>query len=54
MDEVKIGNQIWTNQNQNVDKFLNGEKILECKTEEEWKIAGKNSIPAYCSYNFNH
>lgn len=54
MKEITIGEQIWSNKNLNVDKFLNGEKILECKTEKEWEIAGQNYIPAYCSYNFNN
>jgi uncharacterized protein (TIGR02145 family) len=54
MLEITIGEQIWSHQNLNVDKFLNGENILECKTDKEWKMAGKKSIPAYCSYNFNN
>ncbi len=53
MEELIIGDQIWSAQNLNVDAFINGDKIFECKTEKDWKKAGKNSIPAFCSYNFN-
>jgi uncharacterized protein (TIGR02145 family) len=48
--EVKIGSQIWMNENLNVDKFQNGDPITEAKTEEEWKKAGEQGIPAWCHY----
>lgn len=49
--EVKIGNQIWTTKNLDVDKFNNGDKIPEAKTNEEWNLASKNKTPAWCYYN---
>ncbi len=54
MQEIIIGDQIWSSENLNVVTFMNGDEILECKTEKEWKKAGKNFIPAYCSYNFKN
>ena len=49
--EVKIGQQVWTTENLNVDKFRNGEIIPEAKSEEEWIEAGDNKKPAWCYYN---
>ena len=49
-NEVKIGRQIWMASNLNVDKFNNGDSILEAKTKEEWDSAGINEIPAWCYY----
>jgi uncharacterized protein (TIGR02145 family) len=48
---VTIGNQVWTTKNLNVDKFRNGDPILEVKTDEEWLKAGENKQPAWCYYN---
>lgn len=46
-EEVKIGNQIWTNKNLDVDKFNNGDKIPEAKTNKEWNLASINKTPAW-------
>jgi len=46
-----IGTQIWTTKNLNIDHFRNGDKILEAKTDEQWKAAGKNRQPVWCYYN---
>lgn len=51
--KVIIGNQIWMAKNLNVNKFLNGDPILEAKTKEEWQDAGKKGIPAWCYYDNN-
>jgi hypothetical protein len=48
---VTIGNQVWMTKNLNVDKFRNGDPILEVKTDEEWLKAGENKQPAWCYYN---
>jgi clan AA aspartic protease (TIGR02281 family) len=48
---VKIGTQTWMTENLNVDRFRNGDLILEARTEEEWLIASKNETPAWCYYN---
>ncbi|RAR72459.1 fibrobacter succinogenes major paralogous domain-containing protein [Flavobacterium aciduliphilum] len=53
MEQVKIGNQIWSNRNLDVDTFRNGEKIIEAKSTEEWENANKNCIPSWCYYDFN-
>lgn len=47
---VQIGDQEWMLENLNVDKFRNGDVILECKTNKEWERAGKEGIPAWCYY----
>ncbi len=51
IEEVKIGNQIWTSKNLDVDKFNNGDIIPEAKTVEEWKTAYKNRKSAWCYYD---
>lgn len=51
--EVTIGKQVWMTQNLNVVKFRNGDPIPEAKTKEEWKLAGENKEPAWCSYKNN-
>ncbi len=54
MKEVKIGNQIWMAENLNVEKFRNGDVILEAKTDEEWRMAGDNKLAAWCYYDNNN
>ena len=49
--EVTIGKQVWMSENLNVDKFRNGDPILEAKTDEEWEKAGENKQPAWCYYD---
>ena len=48
--EIKIGSQIWSNNNLNVDCFQNGDKIVEAKTEDDWIEANSKNIPAWCYY----
>jgi uncharacterized protein (TIGR02145 family) len=50
-EEIKIGDQIWMNQNLSVEKFRNGNIIPEAKTDEEWEKACNNKQPAWCYYN---
>ena len=47
----RIGNQIWMQQNLNVDRFQNGDIIPEAKTNEEWIKAGDSFQPAWCFYD---
>jgi uncharacterized protein (TIGR02145 family) len=49
--EVKIGNQIWSDTNLDVEKFNNGDEIPEAKTNEEWNLASKNKTSAWCYYD---
>ncbi len=44
--EVKIGTQIWTTKNLDVNTFRNGDAILEAKNKEEWAKAGENKTAA--------
>lgn len=48
MKEIKIGNQIWTTQNLDVDCFTNGDPIFEAATIEQWIEAGNAGQPAWC------
>jgi uncharacterized protein (TIGR02145 family) len=48
---VNVGTQEWLGKNLNVDRFANGDPILEAKTEGEWARAGENKQPAWCYYN---
>ena len=50
MEEIIIGNQIWSNRNLDIDTFRNGEKILQVNSNEEWEKAGKEGKPAWCFY----
>ena len=49
--EIKIGQQVWTTENLNVDKFRNGDIIPEAKSEEEWIKAAENKQAAWCYYD---
>ena len=50
-ETVKIGNQTWMTKNLDVDRFRNGDIILEAKTNEEWIYAGKSCKPVWCYYD---
>ena len=50
-NSIKIDNQVWSNENLNVDHFRNGDIIPEAKTAEEWKAAGNAKRPAWCYYD---
>jgi uncharacterized protein (TIGR02145 family) len=51
--DVKIGTQVWTSKNLDVNTFRNGDAILEAKNKEEWKSAGTNKKAAYCYYDYD-
>lgn len=53
IDQVKIGEQIWSSKNLNVDHFQNGDKIKQAKNEEEWISATEKGEPVWCYYMFN-
>jgi uncharacterized protein (TIGR02145 family) len=50
---VQIGGQTWMKNNLNVDQFRNGDIIEEAITIEEWVLADRDSIPAWCYYENN-
>ena len=50
---VKIGSQIWMNQNLNVMNFRNGQKLYYASNEKDWIHAFLNKQPAFCFYNFD-
>ena len=50
VEEIQIGAQVWARRNLNVEKFRNGESIIEAKTIQEWDKAGENKQPAWCFY----
>lgn len=53
MNQRTIGSQIWTTENLNVDRFRNGDLILEAKSPHDWMVAAKNESPAWCYYNYD-
>jgi uncharacterized protein (TIGR02145 family) len=50
---VKIGTQIWSQENVNVDRFRNGDPIYQAKTVEEWQRASENNQPVWCYYDYD-
>lgn len=44
---VKIGEQIWMNENLNVTKFRNGDLIHEAKTPADWVVFCRSKQPCY-------
>lgn len=48
--EVKIGTQIWKQNNLNVEYFQNGDKIPKAESTEEWIKALENKQPAWCYF----
>ena len=51
LKSVKIGNQVWTTENLNIDHFQNGDIIPEAKTDADWQNASNTGKPAWCFYN---
>lgn len=49
----KIGTQVWTVVNLDVNTFKNGDPIPEARTADEWIKAGDNGQPAWCYYDNN-
>ncbi len=47
-----IGSQTWTTSNLDVDRFRNGDKILEVTSGEQWKKAWDDGTPAWCYYEY--
>lgn len=47
---ILIDSQYWASKNLNVDHFANGKKIIQAKTEAEWKKADNNAMPAWCYF----
>lgn len=50
---VLVGTQEWQAKNLNVDRFANGERIPEAKTDKEWARAIEKKRPAWCYYDYN-
>ncbi len=50
---TKIGTQIWMIDNFNANKFLNGDKIPQAKSNYGWVKAAKKKQPAWCYYDNN-
>lgn len=49
---ASIGNQTWMTENLNVDKFRNGDVIMQATSFAEWQTAISNQQPAWCYINF--
>jgi uncharacterized protein (TIGR02145 family) len=50
-ETVNIGTQVWSTKNLDISTFRNGNAIIEAKTDQEWEVAGKLGMPAWCYYN---
>ena len=51
---VKIGSQIWTSQNLDIDRFRNGDIIPKAESKEEWLRASYKEDPIWCYYKFDN
>jgi uncharacterized protein (TIGR02145 family) len=51
IEVVRIGNQIWQKENLKVDKYRNGESILQITDDEEWEQRKSEGKSAFCHYN---
>lgn len=51
LKSVKIGDQVWSAENLNTDRYANGDLIPEIKNPESWVAAYNNHLPAWCYYN---
>jgi len=47
---VQIDSQIWMAENLNVDRFINGDRIPEARTQSDWLYYERNKMPAWCYY----
>lgn len=50
---VKIGKQVWLNQNLETTRFSDGDPILHAQSAEEWEKAFLNKQPAWCIYELD-
>jgi len=50
---VKIGDQIWSTKNLNVNKFRNGVIIPEAKSDYDWNTYNEKYQAAWCYYNYD-
>ncbi|MFH1050850.1 MAG: FISUMP domain-containing protein [bacterium] len=51
IEEVNICDQIWMKKNLDVEHYRNGDSILYCETQAEWKEAYNNKEGAWCYCN---
>lgn len=48
---VIIGEQEWMAENLNASTFLNGDRIPQAASGEDWEKAGEEGSPAWCYFN---
>ena len=53
-NSLKVGNQIWMEENLNLVSFRNGNIIKKAKSIKEWRVADKNNTPAWCYAEFKN
>ena len=51
---LKVGNQLWMEENLNVESFRNGNIIKQAKSMKEWEDADKENSPAWCYPEFKN
>ncbi len=52
-ETVTIGKQEWMRQNVDVERFRNGDPILQVETPRQWKKAADEGRPAWCHYDYD-
>lgn len=50
-NELKIGNQIWSERNLSTKFFKNGDTILFVSNAQDWQLANEQQKPAWCYYD---
>ena len=51
---LKVGNQLWMEENLDVAVFRNGNPIKQAKSMKEWKDADDTYTPAWCYPEFKN
>jgi uncharacterized protein (TIGR02145 family) len=51
--EIKLGEQIWMQENLNVDKFRNGDPIPQAEDHKEWLAANAKRKPVWSYINYD-
>lgn len=50
LEELQIGEQVWSTENLRVVTFRNGDPIPEAKSHDDWEQATLDGTPAWCVY----
>lgn len=53
LPSIVIENQVWTSQNLDVDRFTNGDLIIQAKNDKEWIECFNKKKPCWCYFLFD-